>query len=144
MDCLPSVSDDVITNELDAYGATVHCSESLTQLGESSETAPHANECVSPDDTLQRSCALYLLTLKEKYKLTQTAVDFVVSQTKDTIQTVIDNLHQSVHDSICSGNQPNFDHILKVHQIRTVALRPSTSSQSILRTIWVLWYVCKP
>ena len=113
MDCLPSVSDDVITNELDAYGATVHRSESLTQLGESSETAPHANECVSPDDTLQRSCALYLLTLKEKYKLTQTAVDFVVSQTKDTIQTVNDNLHQSVHDSICSGNQPNFDHIFE-------------------------------
>jgi len=104
---LPIVSGH--SEELEANN--VHSTESLVQQDEfGPETTADA---VSPDDILQRSCALYLLTLKEKYKLTQTAIDFVVAQTKDTIQTVIDNLHQSVCGSTFSESQSDLNQIFE-------------------------------
>lgn len=110
----------------------VHNTESLrpSQQDESPETAA---DVVSPD-LLERSCALYLLTLKEKYKLTETVIDFVVTQTKDTIQNVIDNLHQSVH-LVTVGRT-----LIKSLKV-SVDWRPITCSQNVLRTTWVLWYV---
>lgn len=49
---------------------------------------------------LQKSSALYLLTLKEKYKLTQTAIDFTVGQLKVTVDNIVDDLHQAVDREI--------------------------------------------
>ena len=37
-----------------------------------------------------------MLTLKEKYKLTQTAIDFAVGQMKATVDNITDDLHQGV------------------------------------------------
>jgi len=54
-----------------------------------------------------------LADTEEKYKLTQTAVDFVASQTKDTIQNIIENLHHLVKDSIPSGHQSNLNFIFE-------------------------------
>ena len=45
---------------------------------------------------LQKSSALFLLTLKEKYKLTQTVIDFAVDRMKVTVDNIIADLHQGV------------------------------------------------
>ena len=45
-----------------------------------------AYDTLMPDHELQKTAALYLLTLKEKHKVTQTAIDFVVSQTNKMME----------------------------------------------------------
>ena len=51
---------------------------------------------LSGANQLQKSSALFLLTLKEKYRLTQTAVDFAVDQIKTTVEHIIDDLREGV------------------------------------------------
>lgn len=105
------LGDEMTTAEPDALDLVQPESPEITVLSSSprngsSDERPYL-------DHLQRSCALYLLTLKEKYKLTQTAVDFVVGQTKDTIQNIIDRLHQSVREQISGEDQSNLDSIFE-------------------------------
>ena len=47
-----------------------------------------------PCNSLQRSAALFLLTLKEKYKLTQTAVDFAVGQVQCMVNFALDDMRR--------------------------------------------------
>ena len=56
-------SDELITIESD----TRSVSESLDE--DTAETGDHVNGCSYPDDRLQRSCALYLLTLRKNISL---------------------------------------------------------------------------
>lgn len=47
-------------------------------------------------DKLQRSAALFLLTLKEKYKLTQTALNFAVGQVQCMVNFALEDLKESM------------------------------------------------
>ena len=58
------------------------------------------NPLEPPSTQMQRSMALFILTLKEKYKVTQAAIDFTVTQMKDNIDFVIDDLYQAVNKEI--------------------------------------------
>jgi len=64
--------------------------------------AAHESGLSSPPsrDQMQKSMALFILTLKERYKVTQAAIDFTVTQMKENIDFVIDDLHQAVHEKI--------------------------------------------
>ena len=62
--------------------------------------ATHEPGLSSPFSQMQRSMALFILTLKERYKVTQAAIDFTVTQMKENIDFVIDDLHQAVHEKI--------------------------------------------
>ena len=55
----------------------------------------------------QRSMALLLLILKERYKVTQAAIDFAVSQVKQTVALLVDDLKETVKKVLkerCSCN----------------------------------------
>lgn len=66
---------DVVDSTAGAHGS------SDSDNDEMDLSTSHSNKMV----TLEESVALFLITLKEKYKLTQTAVDFCVDQTKTII-----------------------------------------------------------
>lgn len=57
-------------------------------------------DCIVSSNQMQKTAALYLLTLKERYKITQTAVDFVVSQTKHIVDNVVTNLCSAAEKEI--------------------------------------------
>ena len=57
----------------------------------------------SPDcDTnkTSRSAALFLLSLKEKHRLTQTCIDYTVSQVQEMVTFIIDDLKSATEHSI--------------------------------------------
>ena len=56
--------------------------------------------CIASSNQMQKTAALYLLTLKERYKITQTTVDFVVSQTKHIVDNVVTDLRSAAEKEI--------------------------------------------
>ena len=58
------------------------------------------DDCTVSSNQMQKKAALYLLTLKERYKITQTAVDFVVSQTKHIVDNIVTDLHSAAEKEI--------------------------------------------
>lgn len=73
--------------------------EDSTQETIESQVEVCADRIVSSNQ-MQKTAALYLLTLKERYKITQTAVDFVVSQTKHIVDNVVTDLHSAAEKEI--------------------------------------------
>ena len=51
--------------------------------------------CTSTENYLQRSAALFLLTLKERYQLTQTAINFLIRQVQNMIHYSLLNIKNS-------------------------------------------------
>lgn len=78
---------------------------------ETSEDAPtcHDDEAIQfSSDLLQKSSALFLLGLKEKYKLTQVAVQGVLEGVTNLSQQLLNLLHSKVH--VCIPY--NYKHML--------------------------------
>ena len=64
----------------------------ISGLSDSSHSEPDM-----PDHLrMQKGCATLLLTLKEKHKLTQTALDFSVEQVREVIKCVKDDIRRRV------------------------------------------------
>lgn len=63
----------------------------------------HPQSSQTHENQMYRSAALFLLTLKEKYNLTQTTVDFAVSQVQQMVKYALedlkDNVLKSAHES---------------------------------------------
>ena len=97
-----SIESDVATSELDDFEDVFTSQQSAE---EESQTCTVQSQSVTTANELQKSSALYLLTLKEKYKLTQTAIDFVVGHTKLAIDNIIDDLHQNVTKEISGDDK---------------------------------------
>lgn len=68
------------------------------------------------NEPLQRTAALYLLTLKEKYKLTQTAIDFTVSQTKLIVDKIVEDLSSAVGKEVASITDYDASRVLSVFE----------------------------
>lgn len=51
---------------------------------------------------LERSAALFLISLKEWYELTQTAVDFAVSQVQQMVKYAVEDIKESVEKHLLS------------------------------------------
>ena len=68
------------------------------------------------NEPLQRTAALYLLTLKEKYKLTQTAIDFTVSQTKLIVDKIVEDLSSAVRKEVASIADYDASRVLSVFE----------------------------
>ena len=83
--------DEVQTDSLLLQTSDMHCDE-----GDSLEDNSRELGSSSPFTQMQRSIALFILTLKEKYKVTQAAIDFTVTQMKSNIDHVVNNLHLAV------------------------------------------------
>ena len=56
--------------------------------------------CPTGSDRLARSAALFLITLKEKYALTQSAIDFAVGQVNEIVTYVAEDLKASVESAL--------------------------------------------
>lgn len=88
-----------------------HCQsyESLDmELTEASqeETLPHTSMSIQAD-RLQRSAALFLLCLKERYEVTQSAIDFAVGQVQQMIAYTVEDIHSSVKNYLLPHLQAN-------------------------------------
>ena len=68
-----------------------------------SQTGELPVACSVQRQHLQRSAALFLLTMKERYKLTQTAVDFAVNQVKNMVTYALQDMQATVQQGITSG-----------------------------------------
>ena len=66
------------------------------QDGDNSGGYPTATDTSNRHLLAQKSTALLLLTLKERHRLTQTAVNFSVGQMKQTMMHVLDDVKESV------------------------------------------------
>ena len=68
-----------------------------THMEESSMDSPQQT-CPSSDhvSNLHKSAALFLLTLKEKHKLTQTAVNFAISQVRCMVNYALEDLKDNL------------------------------------------------
>ena len=51
---------------------------------------------------IQRIAAIFLLTLKEKYRLTQSAVDFAVGYVRQMVSLVCEQSKRSVTGALCT------------------------------------------
>lgn len=58
------------------------------------------SESVPDHLKMQKACATLLLTLKEKHKLSQTALDFSVEQVREVIQCVNDDVRKRVESEM--------------------------------------------
>lgn len=74
--------------------------ESIESQVDSMEVCAESADCIVSSNQMQKTAALYLLTLKERYKITQASVDFVVSQTKHTVDNVVTDLCSAVKREI--------------------------------------------
>lgn len=72
----PQDEDNMIDLDL-GNGSPGPTGEARDQVNE--DCCPH----LTAQQSLKRSAALFLLTLKERYQLTQSALDFTVSQVKE-------------------------------------------------------------
>lgn len=81
-----SESEGIVTNE-----------ESLPGLASSQE------------DRVQRSAALFLLTLKERYEITQTALDFAVGQVHQMVTYIVEDIQASVEEHLRANGTPLID-----------------------------------
>ena len=79
--------------------------EELLPSRASLSASPGTDECaakvaIRSDYKASRSAALFLLSMKEKYRLTQTCIDFAVSQVQEMITIVAEDLKHSIELSI--------------------------------------------
>ena len=49
---------------------------------------------------LHRSAGLFLLSIKERYQLTQAAVDFALGQVREMISVAVDDVHKVLESSL--------------------------------------------
>ena len=70
----------------------------LTEVSQE-ETLLHASMSIQVD-CLQRSAALFLLCLKERYEVTQTAVDFAVGQVQQMVAYTVEDIQSSVKNCL--------------------------------------------
>ena len=69
--------------------------------GLDSSCLPCSDESNMPDHLrMQKACATLLLTLKEKHKLSQTALDFSVEQVREVIECVTDDVRKRVESEM--------------------------------------------
>ena len=85
--------------------------EDLDSLNIEEETIISRSELsISP---VQRSMAMLLLTLKERHRLTQSALDFCVGQIKEVVGNILDQVKRSVKD--CVGEDADIDECFNIH-----------------------------
>ncbi len=65
-----------------------------------SDTADESDGDTGPARSVEETAALFLLTLKEKYKLTQTALNFALGGVNQIVTGVCDSIEQSLKASI--------------------------------------------
>lgn len=81
-------------------------------------TPPLTGECVcdstefEPVVSSQHRAAMFLLTFREKYKLSQKAIDFAVSSINSIVGSVCDTIKVAVHESLQSQGL-NADNVMR-------------------------------
>lgn len=97
---------------LSGQPSTEHTEETGDMIGHSlfgatsiSVDVGEATDSELPDHyRLHRSAGLFLLTLREKYKLTQTAVDFAMGQVQHMVKFALEDMKEAVqHGAVSSG-----------------------------------------
>ena len=61
--------------------------------------------CVYHEQSIEQATALFLLTLKEKYKLTQASLNFAISSLTNIVNMTINNIKELVHGQLAEMGQ---------------------------------------
>ena len=61
---------------------------------------PNVHDESYKEDNLERSAALFLLSMKERFEITQSALDFAVSQVQQMIDFAFENTRESVKNAV--------------------------------------------
>ena len=60
----------------------------------------HVDYETNTGNKVLRSAALFLLSMKEKHRLTQTCVDYTVSNVQQMVQFIVEDLHSAIESKI--------------------------------------------
>lgn len=83
-------------------------SGSNTTLSDYAELCTSTGEfCVENEQSVEQVAALFLLTLKQKYKLTQASLDFLVSPLTNIVNMAVRNIKESVYSQLSEIGQNN-------------------------------------
>ena len=93
--------DDPFTSQLNDLTPDLH-----SQLQDISAPLSEAIESVAVDNhyLTQKSAALFLLTLKERYKLTQTAINFAVTQVQNMVSFAFEDIKEHLREVFVEHN----------------------------------------
>ena len=98
----PSNQDDNLANPV--VGETCYIPDvSTNDTNDGSASSPHHIQL----DRLERSAALFLLSMKEKYQITQTALDFAVGQVQQMVTFAVEDIQSAVETRLRSHHTEN-------------------------------------
>ena len=92
---------DILDDHQDPY----HADQSATSSSTNSMDTTQEDESLSSisDADVQKSVALLLLKAKEKHRLTQVSIDFIVEQMKIIVSQLLKHIEVKVQDSLSEG-----------------------------------------
>ena len=88
----------------------------ICMIDDSDDTATPGQQREAPDNTLERSAALFLLCLKERFQISQTAIDFAVSQVQHMVTFAIEDIQHAVEcylQSLSTESPPDIAAIIE-------------------------------
>jgi len=105
---------ETISYDLEPTDLAIDSGSSAPQTAETSHSSACAVNQLCNFEQLQRTTALYLLTLKEKYKVTQTAIDFTVSQMKNAVDKMVDDLCSAVGEEVKKTSSLTDEDVIRI------------------------------
>ena len=84
------LDDDVLESMEQGDGEEIEPSNALNQ------------DCPVSSERLYRSAALFLLSAKERYQLTQTALDFITQHVQQMVSFVVDDIKEAVKKNLAN------------------------------------------
>ena len=80
---------------------------------EESDPLEYNDDLLNPDsingNKLYKSAALFLLSAKERFQLTQSALDFIIQQIKQMISFAVDDVEEKVKKHLVDQGIPELD-----------------------------------
>lgn len=89
------VAEMDIDNHICSDGSSETSAEAESEFEQEDDEVRSCQQCANNDDR-ERSAALLLLTVKERFKLTQSAVDFITQQVHHIISYGVDDIQRAV------------------------------------------------
>lgn len=89
-----------LTNQSDLPSPSVDNVNDDHTLDEGEVELSTSNECDTPAGGSKRMAALFLLTLKEKHRLTQSSINFAVTQVTDMFEYIAADIRSSVEGKL--------------------------------------------
>ena len=100
---------------------------------------------LAPRNSLRRSAALYLLTLKEQYQLTQAAMDFSIGQVRNMFQYALEDIQKLVEERVTSNIDVSdcFSHVDPFETLETEYLQSKYYKENFGLVVSIIISYCQ-